>query len=63
LSAGNLSISLSGVGSIAFNEKVELVLINESGCFQKLNLSEVLAFEDKSIYLNSSYAGLNKMRI
>jgi len=56
LESENFTINKEGVGKVVFTDKTKLIRINESGCFEKLNLSkkDAIKIESKKIFVNST---------
>ncbi|MBI2451539.1 right-handed parallel beta-helix repeat-containing protein [Candidatus Pacearchaeota archaeon] len=52
----NFTIKLENIGEIIFREGINLIRINESGCFEKLNfnITDLIKIEDKRIFVNGS---------
>lgn len=52
----NFVIEKQNIARIKFREKLMLVRINETGCFERINFSEkMMKIEDKKVFINSSY--------
>lgn len=53
----DFDIELENIGGLRFRENVDLIRINETGCFEKLdfNLDSFVKVEEKKIFVNSSY--------
>ncbi|MBR9703881.1 hypothetical protein GOV12_00580 [Candidatus Pacearchaeota archaeon] len=56
----NFSISKSNIARILFKNKIRLVRINQSGCFERIRFNRDARFEARKVYLNTSrYMGFN----
>jgi len=54
LNMSDFKMAIAGRGEIVFKQGVRIVDLNETGCFRKLNLTDIVLFSDKKIFVNST---------